>query len=148
MAEICKFDELRVKTEGQLVRLINNELERGIREAHRALRSADNWALAEESYVRAKAAHAKASRLIPLIVEIAEDERSRVESRLELLHGMLEALSFIGSTPMPAEDVTAALARAFWKARGCPEGVPEDDWFRAERALKTQRESNAVCFTR
>jgi hypothetical protein len=23
-----------------------------------------------------------------------------------------------------------------WKARGCPEGLPEEDWFRAERALK------------
>jgi hypothetical protein len=27
------------------------------------------------------------------------------------------------------------LARALWKARECPEGSPEEDWFRAERAL-------------
>jgi Protein of unknown function (DUF2934) len=80
------------------------------------------------------------------VAEITEDERSRVESRLEYLQGMLEALSAIGSTPNPAEDEIATLARAVWEARGCPDGLAEEDWFRAERALKTQRESNSVCF--
>jgi hypothetical protein len=103
MAEICKFDELRVKTEGQLVRLINNELERGIRDARQALRSADTWAVAKTCYLRAKRAYAEASRLIPLIVEITEGELCRVESRLEDLQGMLEGLSAIGSTMTPAE---------------------------------------------
>jgi hypothetical protein len=145
MAELSKFDELRIKTEWQLVQLINIELDRGIRDASQALRSADIWAIAEESYLRAKAAYAEAALLIPLIAVIPEDERTRVESRMEHLKGMLEALSSIGSTPMPAEDEVAALARALWEARGCPEGLPEDDWFRAERALKSQRESNAVC---
>jgi hypothetical protein len=138
MAELSKFDELRIKTEWQLVQLINNELERGVRDARRALSSADTWAVAEESYLRAKAAYAEASLLILLIAVIPEDERTRVESRLEHLKGMLEALSPIGSTPIPAENEIAALARALWEARGCPEGLPEDDWFRAERALKSQ----------
>jgi hypothetical protein len=58
---------------------------------------------------------------------------------------MLEALSAIGSTPTPAEDEIAVLARAVWEARGCQEGLPEEDWFRAERALKAKKESNVVC---
>jgi hypothetical protein len=31
----------------------------------------------------------------------------------------------------------AALAFALWQERGCPEGSPELDWFRAEEELKT-----------
>jgi hypothetical protein len=77
--------------------------------------------------------------------EITEDERSRVESKLNRLQRMLEALATIGSKPAPAEDEIAALARAVWEARGCPEGLPEEDWFRAERALKAQSVLHAVC---
>ena len=146
MAELSKFDELRIKTGKQLVQLINNELDLGIRDARQALKSADTWAAAEERYVRAKRAYAEVSLLIPLVAEITEDERGRAERSLEHLHRMLEALSSIGSTPTtPTEGEIAALARILWEARGCPEGLPQEDWFRAERALKTQRESNTVC---
>ena len=103
------------------------------------------WAVGEESYRRAKKEYATVARLIPVAAAITEDERSRVDSRLAQLQRMLEALSAIGSTATPAEAEIAALARAVWEARGCPEDLPEEDWFRAERALKTQRESNAVC---
>jgi hypothetical protein len=143
--DLSKFDQLRIKTEIQLIQLINAELDLGIRDARQALKSADLWAAAEECYRRANRAHAKAARLIPVVAEITDDERSRVESKLDHLLGMLEALSAIGSTPTPAENEIAALARAVWEARGCPEGLPEEDWFRAERALKTQKESNAAC---
>ncbi len=30
----------------------------------------------------------------------------------------------------------ATLAYQFWQARGCPQGSPEEDWFRAEEELK------------
>jgi hypothetical protein len=84
--------------------------------------------------------------LIPLVVtEITEDERSRAEKGLKHLQGMLEALSAIGSTPTPTENEIAVLARTLREASGCPEGLAQEDWFRAERALKTQRESNTVC---
>ena len=33
------------------------------------------------------------------------------------------------------EDI-ALLAYSYWQARGCPEGSPEEDWFRAESELK------------
>lgn len=31
----------------------------------------------------------------------------------------------------------AALAYELWQGRGCPEGSPEEDWFRAEQALRS-----------
>jgi hypothetical protein len=143
MAELTKFDELRTKTERELVLLLNHELDLGVREARQAL-SADTWAFAEGHYVRAQRVFARALRLIPLMDEIPVDQRGP-EERLEHLREMLDGLSVLGSTPTPTRENIAPLARALWKARGCPEGSPEDDWFRAERALKSQRELHAVC---
>ena len=144
--ELTKFDKLRIKTEVQLVRLINTELDLAIRDARQALKSVDTFAVAEECNRRANKAYTTVSRLIPLVVEITEDERRSVASRVEQLQRMLEALSAIGSTPTPAEDEIGALAHAVWEAKGCPEGLPDDDWFRAERALKSRRESTTHCF--
>lgn len=33
---------------------------------------------------------------------------------------------------------TAILAEEFWRARGCPEGSPDEDWFLAEEQLRHQ----------
>lgn len=38
-------------------------------------------------------------------------------------------------TARPSTDEIAALAHELWKARGCPEGSPETDWFHAEEQL-------------
>ena len=38
------------------------------------------------------------------------------------------------------QQEVAALAYEFWQARGCPDGSPEEDWFRAERELKNRRD--------
>jgi hypothetical protein len=134
-----------MKTEMQLIHLIKAELNLGIQEARQALKSADIQPVREECSRRANRSYATASRLLPLSVETTEDERSRVESKLENLQRMLEALSAIRSTSAPAEDEIATLARAVWEARGSPVGLPEEDWFRAERALKTQSGSNTAC---
>jgi hypothetical protein len=32
----------------------------------------------------------------------------------------------------------AALAYEYWQARGCPDGSPEEDWFRAESELQSR----------
>jgi hypothetical protein len=32
----------------------------------------------------------------------------------------------------------AALAYEFWEARGCPEGSPEEDWYRAAEELRSR----------
>jgi hypothetical protein len=34
----------------------------------------------------------------------------------------------------------AALAYSLWQARGCPEGMPDEDWFNAERTLRAKAE--------
>jgi hypothetical protein len=38
--------------------------------------------------------------------------------------------------PEILHEQIAALAYALWQERGCPEGSPEEDWFRAEAELK------------
>ena len=40
------------------------------------------------------------------------------------------------------EDV-ARVAYALWEARGCPDGSPEEDWFRAEKQLQQGRSRRA-----
>ena len=39
---------------------------------------------------------------------------------------------------LPAHEQIATLAYALWQERGCPEGSPEVDWFRAEQELKAK----------
>jgi hypothetical protein len=38
----------------------------------------------------------------------------------------------------PEPDEIARLAHLYWEGRGCPEGSPEEDWFRAEHDLRKQ----------
>ena len=121
MAELCKFDELRNKTTRQLIQLVNKEIELGI------------GAFAEGRLQRAKRAGAKASRLVALLLEVPDEERDPVEARVRKFQALLDETS----TPGSRGDV-AALARALWIGRGCPEGSPEEDWLRAERVLKSQ----------
>jgi Protein of unknown function (DUF2934) len=33
------------------------------------------------------------------------------------------------------EQRVAEIAYEFWQARGCPDGTPDEDWFRAEQEL-------------
>jgi hypothetical protein len=92
MAEFSRFDSLRLRTEEQLIRLINNELDRGMRDARQALRTAETSSFPEELYHRAHKAFDEVSRLIPLTAEMSEDERIDAESRLENLRLMLESV--------------------------------------------------------
>lgn len=34
------------------------------------------------------------------------------------------------------QEQIAILAHSYWKERGCPEGSPEQDWFRAEEVIQ------------
>ena len=45
-------------------------------------------------------------------------------------------LSALGETSEPQNrEQIAALAYALWQARGCPDGTPDEDWFRAQREI-------------
>jgi len=37
----------------------------------------------------------------------------------------------------------AALAYSLWQERGCPEGNPEEDWFKAEQEIRVKQESQS-----
>lgn len=41
-----------------------------------------------------------------------------------------------GSFSQPPDDEISTLAHQLWVERGCPNGSPDDDWFRAEAELK------------
>lgn len=41
-------------------------------------------------------------------------------------------------SPAISTDAIAALAYSYWEARGCQGGSPEEDWFRAERELRSR----------
>jgi hypothetical protein len=112
MAVRSKFDELRLKTDRQLIQLANTELDLGIRDAHEALQSAENWASAERHYLLAERTHAQAARLICLTSDISENELRGVESRLGHLREVLEGLSVLGATAPPTVDKIPTLARA------------------------------------
>jgi len=135
-----KFDELRFKTDNQLIRLVNHELDFGICYALEALRLFDGSAAARQRYASAQYACTNSQRLLRLAGEIPANDRIGLESKLAHLRGLLDLVSDRPSAPIPPrepnEENISTLAHALWEARGCPEGLPEDDWFCAERVLK------------
>jgi hypothetical protein len=42
----------------------------------------------------------------------------------------------------PDHDTVGKLAHELWLKRGCPVGSPQEDWFQAERALGSRKESS------
>ena len=96
-----KFEELRTKTDRQLIRIIDSDLDLGIRAAREALTSAETVS-AEQSYSRAELAHDEISRLLPLMYEVAGNELDRWEVRIGHLGELLKALA--PSDQAPAED--------------------------------------------
>jgi hypothetical protein len=45
-----------------------------------------------------------------------------------------------GDSAHPSREEIAAQAYQCWHERGCPEGSPEEDWYRAERELRERRQ--------
>jgi hypothetical protein len=43
--------------------------------------------------------------------------------------------SVSSAEPRFAHEQISLLAYALWQQRGCPEGSPDEDWFRAEQEL-------------
>jgi hypothetical protein len=43
----------------------------------------------------------------------------------------------------PLSEQIAALAYALWQERGCQDGNPEEDWFRAEQEIQAKQESQS-----
>lgn len=141
MTAITKYDQLRLKTDKQLVQLIHDALDLGICSALEALESAGRRTTVDTAWLAAKNAHVEASRLLRVAGDLGGEERRTLESKQERLRGLLSALNRGLSNPLPTERDVSTLAHALWEARGgqngiAQEGRAEDDWFRAERALK------------
>jgi hypothetical protein len=45
----------------------------------------------------------------------------------------------VATAPPPEHKKIARLAYAYWQGRGCPDGSPEEDWFRAEEELRRRQ---------
>jgi len=48
------------------------------------------------------------------------------------------------ATSSPDPRRTEILAYEFWRARGCPQGSPEEDWFLAEEQLRHQQQYSSA----
>jgi Protein of unknown function (DUF2934) len=57
-----------------------------------------------------------------------------MQQQLEKTTAIDETLWRKISEPQNREQI-AVLAYEFWQARGCPDGTPAEDWFRAEREI-------------
>jgi Protein of unknown function (DUF2934) len=72
-----------------------------------------------------------------------EHSRQALEHSEQAFMRTREALRMASNGNEPAEvghDDMARLAHELWRARGCPEGSPEEDWLRAEEQLRATRQ--------
>lgn len=115
MNKTTKFDELRFKTDNQLIRLVNHELDCGICYALEALRHLDDSAAATQRYSAAQRACTKSHRLLRLAGEIPANERSGLESKLAHLRGLLALVRLRGDVP---QDAPCAKPIVFGQAFG------------------------------
>ena len=143
MNGISKFDQLRIKTDKELLHLLRKELDLGISAASEALLSADDGIPARESYVKAKRTYTEVSRWLCLIYEITTQERARLELSLNRLRVIMKGLAVLCPDERSSRSDIGALALAFWHARGCPEGSSERDWLRAEQMLGSRPASQS-----
>ena len=110
MGELSKFDELRLKTDNDLLKLLNNDVELGLASAREALRCVDDSSSVVQSYLKGKRAHAEATRLLPLAYGIPVGERVSLQWRLDSLSRMLEALQSLHRRLHPCDEETVGFA--------------------------------------
>jgi hypothetical protein len=92
MDSLSRFDELRIKTDNELLEVLSNELNAGLGAAFAALRSLDPVS-AEGGYRKAQRAYDDVSRLLPVAPTVTEHERHSLNAKLYRLRKTLEALS-------------------------------------------------------
>jgi hypothetical protein len=140
---LCKFDELRLKTDTELIQVIERELDLALSSVFQAVDSLDRLGFPGRFYFHAERACADACRLIPMVYDNPV-ERVRLAARAEHLWKILDRIADSDRHQDPSENDIAAIARSLWHARGCPEGVAEEDWFWAERVLKMRAQAAGV----
>ena len=58
-------------------------------------------------------------------------------TKLRKIPGGKAAVEAVERAALEHEEI-ARLAYSFWEQRGCPQGSPEEDWFRAEEEIRRQ----------
>jgi hypothetical protein len=67
----------------------------------------------------------------------------KLTGRTDSSAGTREQIVRSGDRTQPTSAAIAALAYELWRARGCPEGSPETDWFQAEQNRKAEKKLGA-----
>jgi len=137
---MCKYDELRLKTDTELIQVIDSELSFALSCVFQAVDSLDRLGFPGRPYFQAERACADVCRLIPVVYGTVE--RARLADRAEHLRNILDRIADTDS--FQSESDVAAIAGSLWHARGCPEGMAEEDWFWAERVLKMRAQAASV----
>jgi DUF2934 family protein len=65
-------------------------------------------------------------------------QRTRIDVALDSASKNPKKPARIDSPQHERKEEIAALAYDLWHARGCPDGSPEEDWFRAEQNLRNE----------
>ena len=67
----------------------------------------------------------------------ARTRSRRTASPVEATPASTPVPEVVVAVPEPSYEAIATLAYSYWEARGCRGGSPEEDWLRAELALRT-----------
>ena len=83
MSKEAKLAQLRAKTDIELARYVNSELNLGVRLASES---------DDQAHIRAEEAYAEIHRLLPVVEGLGQVERLRLETKLAGLREMLDQL--------------------------------------------------------
>src|ERR1700676_3343167 len=122
----------KAESGGKLSEFLKSELTACVTFASHAamMRRTGNRELAEQAIDNAEKSYAT---LLPFLADSTRSQGLTAE-QLEELRAQLER---IRNTLDDLDKVRriALLAYEFWRQRGCPNGTPEQDWFRAEQEI-------------
>jgi|GEM_PF-2481227 hypothetical protein len=104
MEGLSKFDELRRKTDREIVNLLNRKLDSGFA----LCASAGSAAEPSEAWAKAQRAYLEAARLLPLLGGIGPEERDGLRRRVRDLERSIERLE--RQLARPAEGCQLQLA--------------------------------------
>jgi Protein of unknown function (DUF2934) len=72
------------------------------------------------------------------VAEAQGNSRQALEHSQEAHRHTQAAATAVHGIAAFGHDDIATLAHELWKARGCPDGSPDEDWFRAAEMLRSR----------
>jgi Protein of unknown function (DUF2934) len=121
------------ETDGrELAEFLKSELTTCVTFASHAARmqATGNQELAGQAIANAEKSYAT---LLPFLSDSTRSQGLKVEE-LEEFRAQLERIRYTLNDLGKVRRI-ASLAYEFWQQRGCPNGTPEEDWFRAQREI-------------